>query len=217
MKIGDIIKDYRAANQLSMQEFAAKAGLSKGYISMLEKGRHPQNDKEIIPSIDTVSKLASAMGITIDELLSRTGANQQIELSSLPPNIITPSAYPVPILGTSCAGDGIVMEESYKGTFYVDKSIKADYCLFVKGDSMTGANIYDGDVAFLIKEYDFVDGEIYAVQFGTCGDASLKRVTRSTGKLILQPCNPDYQPVIEDPADVYIVGKLVGHYHEDQI
>ena len=81
MSIGKLIKNFRETNQLSMQEFADKTGLSKGYISMLEKGIHPQNGKPIVPSVETVSKIASAMGITIDELLERTNGSQKISLS----------------------------------------------------------------------------------------------------------------------------------------
>ena len=36
MELGQIIKDYRALNNLSMQEFADRAKISKGYVSMLE-------------------------------------------------------------------------------------------------------------------------------------------------------------------------------------
>ena len=69
MKIGNIIREYRLNNSLSMQEFADKCNLSKGYISMLEKGKHPQNNKEIVPSIETVQKIASAMNLSVDALL----------------------------------------------------------------------------------------------------------------------------------------------------
>ena len=85
MKIGNIIKEYRSSHDLSMQEFADRSGLSKGYISMLERGTHPQNNKEIIPSIDTVQKIASAMGMTIDSLLASVDSDQQIEVA--PPSL----------------------------------------------------------------------------------------------------------------------------------
>lgn len=79
MEIGKIIKQYRDEHDLTMQQLADRAGLSKGYISMLERGRHPQNNREIIPSIDTVQKLAVAMNMTIDSLLQLCG-DQQIEI-----------------------------------------------------------------------------------------------------------------------------------------
>ncbi|MGI6169915.1 MAG: helix-turn-helix domain-containing protein [Christensenellales bacterium] len=81
MKIGVLLKEYRDKNGLSMQEFADKSGLSKGYISMLESGRHPQNNREIIPSIETVQKIATVMGLSVDELLESVDNNQLINIS----------------------------------------------------------------------------------------------------------------------------------------
>lgn len=37
MTLGDIVKRYRSDNHLSMDDFARLSGLSKGYISMLER------------------------------------------------------------------------------------------------------------------------------------------------------------------------------------
>lgn len=81
MVIGKIINEYRLSHDMTMQEFADKSGLSKGYISMLEKGVHPQNGKEIIPSIETVQKLARAMGISVDTLLESVDGDQLVDIS----------------------------------------------------------------------------------------------------------------------------------------
>lgn len=216
MKIGLYVKHYRERHKLSMQEFADKADLSKGYISMLEKGKHPQNDREIVPSIETVNKIAKAMNLSIDELLARIDGNQMIDISRdrpLPSNIITPAAYAVPILGTICAGSGIHCEESFQGHFYVDKTIRADYCLKVKGDSMIDAGIYDGDFAFIRKSFDYSDGDIYAVCWGAEESASLKKLYKMDDKVMLQPCNSDYAPTLVDADDIYIVGECIGTYH----
>ena len=64
-----------------MQDFATRSGLSKGYISMLEKGKHPQNNKPIVPSIDTFGKVAKAMCISLNELLVMVDDDQLIDLS----------------------------------------------------------------------------------------------------------------------------------------
>ena len=216
MKIGLYVKHYRERHKLSMQEFADKADLSKGYISMLEKGKHPQNDREIVPSIETVNKIAKAMNLSIDELLARIDGNQMIDISRdrpLPSNIITPAAYAVPILGTICAGNGIHCEENFQGHFYVDRTIKADYCLKVKGDSMIDAGIYDGDFAFIRKSFDYSDGDIYAVCWGAEESASLKKLYKMDDKVMLQPCNSDYAPTLVDADNIYIVGECIGTYH----
>lgn len=39
MKIGDIIKNYRKENNLTLREFAKKCGLSYTYIFALEKDK----------------------------------------------------------------------------------------------------------------------------------------------------------------------------------
>lgn len=217
MKIGLYVKHYRERHKLSMQEFADKADLSKGYISMLEKGKHPQNDREIVPSIETVNKIAKAMNLSIDELLARIDGNQMIDISRdrpLPSNIILPSAHKLPIMGTICAGDGVVCEDDYQGTFIVDIDVKADYCLKVHGDSMIGANIYDGDIVFISKSYDFVQDQIYAIERLDYNEASLKRVTQDGETLILNPCNPEYHAMVTDYEDVRIIGRCVGVLHK---
>lgn len=85
MNIGRIINEYRLSHDLTMQELADKSGLSKGYISMLEKGVHPQNGKAIVPSIETVQKLAKAMGTTVDALLESVDGDQLVDISHSEP------------------------------------------------------------------------------------------------------------------------------------
>ena len=71
--LGDIIKKYRKSHRMSMDVFAKRAGLSKPYISMLEKNYNPKSRKKIIPTIDTISKCAKAMNMDFDELFNELG------------------------------------------------------------------------------------------------------------------------------------------------
>ena len=70
MDLKDIVYNYRMANDLTMEEFAKRCGLSKGYISMLEAGRNAKTGKPIEQTFPTLKKLAAGMGITLDELMS---------------------------------------------------------------------------------------------------------------------------------------------------
>lgn len=70
MKLGEYIKLYRQENKITMDEFAQRCGLSKAYISMIERGRHPQNNKKIAPTIDTYKKIAAAIGCSLQDLFS---------------------------------------------------------------------------------------------------------------------------------------------------
>ena len=69
MTLGDAIRSYREDNEMSMDAFANKSGISKSYISLLEKNQHPNTGKPIIPTIKTYKLAAQAMNIDFDELI----------------------------------------------------------------------------------------------------------------------------------------------------
>lgn len=196
------------ASGLSQSELCDKADINKGALSSYLSGRY-------FPKQIALEKLSSALNVSISYLMGfdTDDTTDKRDSRPLPSNIITPSAHAVPILGTICAGSGVYCEENFEGYFYVDRTIKADYCLKVKGDSMIDAGIYDGDVAFIRKEFDYEDGEIYAVCWGAEESASLKKLYKVDNRIMLQPCNAEYSAILADADDVCIVGECVGTYH----
>lgn len=70
MLLGEIIKKYRYEHHMSMDEFSRRSGMSKAYISILEKNYNPKTKKPVAPSIDSIRKSANAMSISFDELFS---------------------------------------------------------------------------------------------------------------------------------------------------
>lgn len=78
MTLGDVINEYRKKNQLTMDDFAKLTNLSKAYISMLERNKNSSNGKPIIPSLPTLKKVATAINISIDELLILLDTEQPI-------------------------------------------------------------------------------------------------------------------------------------------
>ncbi len=71
MQLRTIIKDYREKHGLSQRQFALRCNVSNGYISMLEEGRNPKTNEPIVPSLSTLKKLASAMSMTLNDLMLR--------------------------------------------------------------------------------------------------------------------------------------------------
>lgn len=67
-----------------MQQFADDAGLSKGYVSVLEKGRRPNSTQPVIPSVETYYKVAKAMHITPGELFEAIDSDCLIDVSNTP-------------------------------------------------------------------------------------------------------------------------------------
>lgn len=70
VNLGEIIKKYRDDNKLSMDEFAKMSGVSKAYISVLEKNKRPKTGKPVTPSISILKNIAKAMNISFDELFN---------------------------------------------------------------------------------------------------------------------------------------------------
>lgn len=166
------------------------------------------------PRIDKIELMANYFNIEKSDLIEEHNKESVQSDRPLPSNIILPSAHKLPIMGTICAGDGVVCEDDYQGTFIVDIDVKADYCLRVRGDSMIGANIYDGDIVFISKSYDFVQDQIYAIERLDYNEASLKRVTQDGDTLILNPCNPEYHAMVTDYEEARIIGRCVGVLHK---
>lgn len=119
-----------------------------------------------------------------------------------------PSTKKIPIIGTIAAGEPILAVENIEDYIDLDEKINADFALRVKGDSMVGANIFDGDIVFIRKQSDVDDGEIAAVIIDD--SATLKRVFKFENSVILRAENPKYKPIsLNGDKSVYIVGKAV--------
>ena len=89
MLLGEFIKQYRNEHSLSMDKFATLSGLTKGYISMLEKNEHPKSKKPIIPTFDTIEKVAKGMNISADELVKNLDDDQDIQINVKPEHWLT--------------------------------------------------------------------------------------------------------------------------------
>lgn len=70
MTLKDLVIKYRADNGLSQRQFALQCGLSNGYISMLEKEINPSTGAKITPTLPALSKLATGMHTTLNELFT---------------------------------------------------------------------------------------------------------------------------------------------------
>ena len=87
MKLGELLKSYRTEHKLSMDAFCELSDLTKGYISMLEKNEHPKSKKPIIPSYETIEKIAKGMQISVEALIDKLDDDQEIQINSTPPHL----------------------------------------------------------------------------------------------------------------------------------
>jgi transcriptional regulator with XRE-family HTH domain len=78
MKLGEILRFYRATHSMSMDEFSRRSGISKSYISLLEKDKHPKTGEPITPSVTIINQAATAMGLSFDDLFKMLNSDQKI-------------------------------------------------------------------------------------------------------------------------------------------
>lgn len=72
--LGSVISMYRAEKHLSMDQFAELSGISKAYISMLERNKTPRGDAPS-PSYEIYKSVALAVGMSVEQLVALIEAN----------------------------------------------------------------------------------------------------------------------------------------------
>lgn len=121
----------------------------------------------------------------------------------------------VPILGQVRAGAPVLAVENMEGYINLDKSLLgngADFALRVKGDSMTGAGIYEGDFVLVRINSRIENGEIVVARIGE--EVTVKKIYSDSKHrhLRLEAANPAYKPIIHN--DIQIIGKVVGVFRK---
>ncbi len=211
MKLGDLIREYRELHDISQRQFADRCDLSNGYISILEKGTNPNTGKPVTPTIPQLKKLATGLGMTMMEMLESVD-DMPIDITCDIPGIIPmPEMRKIPLIGSIACGAPILAEEHIEEYIDIPRHIHADFALTCKGDSMINARIFDGDIVYIRQQNTVENGEIAAVLID--GDATLKRVKLHPDRIILEPENPMYDPLVyrnEEMNNVRILGKAVA-------
>ncbi len=118
----------------------------------------------------------------------------------------------IPVLGKIPAGNPIEAEENIIEYVNVSKSELSSsdryFYLIVTGDSMIGSGIMDGYRVLVKKQPDVENGEIAVIRVNS-SEATLKRVKKIDGQVILYPDNPKYDPIFITHNDAEIIGKVV--------
>lgn len=141
-------------------------------------------------------------------LRRRAGSSRGIALRQPPSDAVS-----LPIVGRIRAGMLQPAIEDITGYLSVDSSlIKGDGCYFLKveGESMVNKGILPGDHVLIRPQQLADNGEVVAVMVD--GDATLKQLFLEKDRILLQPANPDYAPIVilPDQGEVTIIGKMVG-------
>jgi repressor LexA len=117
----------------------------------------------------------------------------------------------VPLLGDVAAGTDVLAQENVEELLPLPEDFTGDGQLFmlrVRGESMIDAGILDGDFVVVRQQAEAEKGDV--VVAGIPGDeATVKTYGRRGTKVVLNPANQTMTPMVFDPSDVRIYGKVV--------
>jgi repressor LexA len=117
--------------------------------------------------------------------------------------------YSVPVLGRVQAGSLNYAAEDTEG--YIDlpcpEGQQELFALRIRGDSMREAGILPGDVVIVRRQPRAESGDIVVALVEE--EATLKTLKIGAGRVELHPQNPLYEPIVPDPEQLVILGKVI--------
>lgn len=192
LELKDKIKLLRKENGLTQLELAKRLDVAPTSVSSWERGANK-------PLMDKIEVMAQMFDVPLSYFF------KDIELFK--GDIIS-----IPIIGEIACGDPITANENILG--YRDRSSTnlptGDlFYLKAKGDSMD-PKIPDGSFVLIREQPDVENGEIAAVLVNGDTEATLKRIRKVQGSLVLEPLNPDYNPyIVNESNPARILGKAI--------
>ena len=117
----------------------------------------------------------------------------------------------IPIIGRVAAGEPTLEFEGIDGYFSIDRW-KNNFLLKVKGDSMTGAGIHEGDFVVIDRTKEPIKGNIVVALVED--EATVKRLDKRKNNWVLKPENPDYPIIDKNFKVVGVVIRVIRSYYK---
>lgn len=168
MQLKELLIQYEIQNDLSHLDVANKVGVSLSTYYRWINGESTKLKR------NTIERLSDVLECDIDSVIEETNRIK-------------------PILGNVKAGYDLIAQQDIEGYVELGKADaqKGDYFLRVKGDSMEGSHIYDGDLLYVQICSEVPSGSIAVVLVGD--EATVKKVKYKNDLMILEASNPKYE------------------------
>lgn len=196
-KLRERLYERRTELGLTLDELSEGSGISKSTLSRYETGEI----RDL--KMNNVYNLADFLKVSVVWLLGWS------DIKYVNKEKKDTKKRLIPLLGIIHAGTPMYAEENIE-EYLSCEDTECDYALRVKGNSMIGARIWDGDIAYIRKQDDVDSGEI-----GVCiiddDEATLKRIYKYGNKIVLHPENPSMKDMEFTKSDksLKIIGKLI--------
>lgn len=121
----------------------------------------------------------------------------------------------LPVYGNVAAGAPIFADESLEDTISLPMRFvrkEGAFMLRIRGDSMIGVGILDGDYVIVAPQITARNGEIVVALIGD--EATCKTYYKDKNQIRLQPENPDMEPIFA--INPQIIGVVIGLFRDMQ-
>ncbi len=190
--------------QTAILEFIKKEILSKGY---------PPAVREICSAVglNSPATVHSHLNILENKGYIRRDPSKPraIEIIDQDFNLERRDYAQIPMIGYVAAGQPILAEENIQDYFPIPADMLPGspvFMLKIRGDSMIGAGILDGDQVIVKQTSEASNGDMVVALIED--GATVKTFYKEKDHIRLQPENPDYDPIIV--SDVTILGQVIG-------
>lgn len=158
--------------------------------------------------IELVSGTSRGIRLRTNALQALTAT--RMDITSPPLHKLTQLS--LPLVGRVAAGSPILAQEHIELTYHFESSMfeqKPDYLLKVRGMSMQGAGIMDGDLLAVKQAREAKNGQIVVARLGD--EVTVKRFHRNQDLIELLSENPDFKPIVVQPGEAFeLEGLAVG-------
>lgn len=223
----DLLRDLRERRGYTVNQLAIKSGVSAAHISRLENelrsAPKSMTIKKLASVLGNYNELMEAAGHVAEhnafDLLDALEDNntqltaggqaltpdQRLAIARVldNPSVLNIAPKPtVPLLGSIRAGVPLMSEQNIIGEVDITADLvsKADFALQVKGDSMVGAGISEGDIVICKQAEVAAHGQI-VVALVNADETTLKFYIKENGKAVLRAANPRYEDIDIKPGD----------------
>jgi len=172
-----------------------------------------QRDKGYPPTIREIGEkfeIASTNGVRYHlNILQKEGHLSRRSRISRGTTTVTEG---IPVLGRVAAGRPLLAEESFEGTLEpgtVFGDTAGLFALRVKGDSMTGAGILEGDYVIVRRQESAASGDMVVALIDD--EATVKYYRPKADRVELVAANPAYAPIqVEPNQELRLLGVVRG-------
>lgn len=209
------LKILRESRNISMEELSKKAGVSRGIIGEIERGKTAS-------SIKTLEKLAVALELTKEENERLFSSYMPSGLSVVKSNIKileNEEFITIPVKAKASAGNGYINLESCLYEMKIRKNgfHRDCYLIEVVGNSME-PQLNDG--CFVIvdpKQLEYIKNKIYVLKYNEETFIKKVEIETNTEMMILKSINPKYENIYvvkKDIENIKILGRAVSFFYE---